>query len=833
MEPFDLRQWSGFAAAGGDLSKPAIVDQVCIDSRRIYSSNALFVALPGKHHDGHTFVEAAAKQGASYAFVQNDFQSKTVPIHLLRVDSPLQAMQELATAYRKHLKAQVILIAGSFGKTMVKDLLENLTSQKYTVAASPESFNSQIGVPLSLFRIKHNHTLALVEAAFSFPGEAEKLNAMIQPDFSILTHIGKKHLATLGDLPATALEYGKLLQQSTPEGWRLAPRDPLWNQHSAIPEYYWNEPKGSLPHAALKEGSLASYLLQFPDGKQLVKQMNAGFSYFLDLLNMTTKAAWLLGVSSTQMIDVLQQFNIEPMRTEIWKTPQGITLINDTYCADPLSIEKAFGHYSFSSNLSRKIFVFNGLRTTGVLDHSDYACIGQSIARQKMDTLHLVNDFPTDKLIHEVKKLSPQTEIHTHQTVDDALQAAAKLAHPDDAILIKGRAKVPLDTLTHHFQNGLCNNICLINLAAVEANVATIRRKIGAQTRLMVMVKALAYGTDDVRMAKFLEQCGVDLLGVSYVDEGETLRKQGVKQQIFVINAAPYEVTKVVMGRMDVAASDSVFIEALAAESARHGVVTRVHLHIDTGMGRFGCRPEEADALAYLILSFPSLKLDGVMTHFACADTPSQDAFTHQQIALFDAVISRLEKQGIDLPWRHAANSSGMIRFELSQYNLVRIGLAAYGLYASEEVRQAMDLRLALSLQSRIVGINSCRQGDSISYGRHYTISRSTERIGVLPIGYFDGLHRNYSGKGHVMIHGQKAPMVGNICMDFMMVNLTDIPEAKIGDPVLIFGEDEYGQYLSPEELASQGKSIIHELITCLGPRIQRVFIFEEARKQR
>jgi alanine racemase/UDP-N-acetylmuramoyl-tripeptide--D-alanyl-D-alanine ligase len=183
--------------------------------------------------------------------------------------------------------------------------------------------------------------------------------------------------------------------------------------------------------------------------------------------------------------------------------------------------------------------------------------------------------------------------------------------------------------------------------------------------------------------------------------------------------------------------------------------------------------------------------------------------------------------------WRHAANSSGALRFHLPQYNMVRLGLAVYGLYGSEECQKILDLRLAISLVSRIVGMNICKRGESISYGRKYRVQRENQKIAVLPIGYFDGLHRHYSEKAHVLIRGQKAAMVGNICMDNMMVDVTDIPHVKVGDNVLIFGEDEYGYYLSPEELAMSGDSIVHELMTCLGPRIPRIFVYEESKQVR
>jgi alanine racemase len=345
----------------------------------------------------------------------------------------------------------------------------------------------------------------------------------------------------------------------------------------------------------------------------------------------------------------------------------------------------------------------------------------------------------------------------------------------------------------------------------------------------MVMVKALAYGTNDVRVAKFLESCGIDILGVSYVDEGVALRRAGVTQAIFVINAATYEAAKVVKWGLEVGVSNIELIEAVALEAERHHKKIKVHLHINTGMSRFGCRPEEAPEMAKLISNSPSLIFEGIMTHFACADSPEDDDFTLSQVRCLDGVIEVLKGMGIEPVWRHAANSSGAVRFEFPQYNMVRLGLAVYGLYSSEAMKQALELRLALSLISRIVGINTCRMGETISYGRKYTVTQDQQRVAVLPIGYFDGLHRNYSNKSSVIIRGHKAPMVGNICMDFMMVDVTDIPSASIGDSVLFFGEDEYGHYLSPEELAMKGDSIVHELITCLGPRIQRIFVHEEA----
>lgn len=834
MDPFDLRKWPEFASAGGDLSKPAVIDQVVIDSRRVESSASLFVALKGEQTDGHLFVPHASKWGASFALVSKNYTppEELPQTTLLKVDNPVRALQEIAKAYLNHLELKIIAITGSYGKTMVKDLLQEMLKTTYRCVASPESFNSQIGVPLSIFTFSKEHEIGIVEAAISKKDEMNHLAEIIKPDFGILTPIGKKHQDTLGDMPTLIQELLKLFKQSDRLKWTLMPHS--LQLESFLPGLsseilFWNKFEKDIPHAErMKEQYDLSipYQISFPDFTTYHGHITSGFNYYLDLINMTIKAAWKLGVTPELIQKTLDRYILEPMRTEIWKSPSGVTFLNDTYSQDPLSVEKAFRFLEQTTGKGRKIFLFGGLR--GKHSPSDYRRVGLIVARNKVDLICLIGQHPFDPLIQTLSQENPATSIIRADSYTEALEIFKKSMHVDDVVLIKGEKKETLDKLTQNFHESLCTNLCVVNLAAIEHNIKAIRQKLSPKPRIMVMVKALAYGTDDFRIAKFLKTCGVDILGVSYVDEGVALKRGGVSQSIFVLNAADYEVSKVVKWNLEVGVSSMEFIDRLAEEALKHQQKIKVHLHIDTGMSRFGCRPENALSLAKRILEHPSLKLEGIMTHFASADDPKEDPFTLEQAEKLEKVIDTLEANDIFVPWKHAANSSAALRFQFPRFNMIRIGLAVYGLYPSEITKKALELRLAISLISRIVGINTCRQGDTISYGRAYRVQKEEQKIAVLPIGYFDGIHRNYSGRGHVMIRGQKAPMVGKICMDFMMVDVTDIPHVSTGDPVLIFGEDEYGDYLSPEDLALKGDSIIHELITCLGPRIQRVFVYEE-----
>lgn len=823
MDDFDLRLWEGFQKAGGDPSVPALINQVAIDSRMIDSDISLFVALPGKQTNGHRFV---AESGARYAIVGRDYvHDQNSPITLLYVDNPLKALQEIAKAYRGQLPTKIIAITGSYGKTMVKDLLYELLKDHISCKASPESFNSQIGVPLSIFTLSKDHKLAIMEAAISERDEMEKIAEMLRPDFGIITQVGKKHIDSLGNVETLVTELLKLYQNDDLK-WLSLPSEIQKNLR--VDHYYWDHKTAENPHAERisdHDGLSIPYRISFPDAKDYEGQITSGFHYYLDLLNMAIKAAFQLGVPSEKIGRVLAKYTLEPIRKEIWKSPLGVTFINDSYAEDPSSLDHALKFLKAHSGDGKKIFIFEGLK--GNRPDEDYKRIGNIISNHSLDMLFLIGEHHFEPLIASLANMT----VIKASSLNEAYQLYKLSMHSGDTVLIKGTKKEPIETLIEAFHESINSSLCQINLAAIEHNIKILRKKIPPRTRMMVMVKAFAYGTDAFRIAKFLTTCGIDIIGVSYVEEGIALKKAGIKQDIFVLNAADYEVEQLVKWDLEIGVSSKDLIEHLAKEAKTQNKRIKVHLHIDTGMSRFGCRKEEALELAKLITAFPSLELEGVMTHFASADDVSEDTFTLSQAADLNAVIAELKKEGIDPKWKHAANSAGVLRFSFPEFNMVRVALAIYGLQPTVE-KEKNHLRLAVSLFSRIAGINICKKGDTISYGRTYLVEEEEKRVAVIPIGYFDGLHRNYSGRGSVLIRGKKAPMIGKICMDFMMVDVTHIPEVKVGDPVLIFGEDDHGHYLSPEELALQGNSISHELITCLGPRIQRFFIYEESHQK-
>lgn len=833
MDRFDLRLWPVFRSAfRGPLGQEESIDQVTIDSRRIHSPEAIFFALQGKQ-DGHLYVAEALSRGAKYAIVSQGWQKHPgiAERRLIRVENPLLALQSLAKCYRRWTGAATIAICGSYGKTMVKDLLYHLLAPAGDVTASPESFNSQIGVPLALLQIKKGDRVALIEAGMSEIGEMERLAALIEPQGAILTHLGKKHLATLGSKETMIAEIGHLLAMVPREGWMMLPRDAqLTAAFSDLPAklYYWNDIDENLPHTYSQgTGRQLSFQVAFPNALPFHGETTSEFAYVENLLNISLKAAWLLGASRDDIAGGLEQYRPEAMKTEIWKSAMGATFISDSYSSDPQSIDQAFAFYEQAPLPHRKVFVFTGMRGHGSALEENYRRVAKGLHAKSIALLLLVGESPFEPLIEEVKKYAPHIEIAHCKNKACLFPWMIEHIQPNDVVLVKGCQKEPLESFMEAFDGGIYNNRVIINFEAIRENLALLRQKLPPNTRIMPAVKAAAYGTDDVHTAKFLALCGIDVLCLSTPDEAIALRKAGATQALFAIHAAAFEADKVAKWGLEVGVSDAMQIAALAEAAEKRQTKIKLHLHVDTGMNRFGCRAEEALQLACKIKASPQLELEGIMTHFPSAEDPSEDPFTLAQAKAFDAIIARLHSAGIDPPWKHAANSAGATRFYFPQYNMVRIGLALYGLHASESSTTSIDLRPALSLRSRIVGINHCKKGETVSYGRSYRVQREFQRNAVIPIGYFDGLHRHYSEKGVVIIRGQRAPMVGKICMDFMMVDITDIPLAAIGDSVLIFGEDEFGNYLCPRELAAQGNSIVHQLITCLGPRLQRIFSYE------
>lgn len=789
-----LKKWCLENKLESSKNLPESIASVCIDSRSIDQANTLFFALPGEHCHGEDFLAHAEAAGASAAVVSKTCKA-TLNLPLIYVDDPVKALKDLARFHRRSFTIPVIAITGSSGKTWVKDLLYHLLASHYRTACSEDSFNSQLGVPLSILSVKPEDEIFLIEAGISKPGEMQDLATLIAPTHTLLTGIGPAHVANFSSIHDYQNEKLKLVEASS--SWSLTPKS------YAIPSknlYFWDEDT-KLPQViqVQKQKTQLWGTLRFPDGQEIPFQNDCGQRYFLDNLKMASSCAYLLGVPPEKQKEVLKNYQIEALNCQLLKLPDERHLLFQSGLSHGISLERSCRQLiRYSHPLGKKTFLFSGLKKE---ERNPCAQKQLELAQkqQRFDQL-ICNSDPLKALAEKSQALA------THDTL---LIQSPKRLHLRDIFDALGSAQSMRPYLE-------------INLANLAQNLELLQGSLPKKTRLMAILKANAYGTDKTIVAKFLASRGVEIFGLAHTQEALELRQAGINSSLFIIAGTAPEAPLIAKHDIEVGVSDLPFLQALEQAGASQNKQVKVHLHVDTGMSRFGCRPSEAPTLANYICQSPHLIFEGLMTHLSSADTPNEDPFTYQQLEQFAKIKASLKKQPNHT---HACNSAGTLRHHSHFFSTVRLGLALWG--ATSKSWNPLPLKLALNLKAPIVGIHELKKGESVSYGRSWKAATDHEKIAILPIGYGDGLLRSFSGRSSFLINGQQAPMVGRICMDFMMCQVTHIPNVEIGDWAIIFGCDEHGQEQLLHPFAQDVGSSPHEIITCLGPRINRLFACE------
>ena len=776
------------------------IDQLVVDSRLISSDKSIFFAI----NQGCRYIDDALCRGAKYIVTElEDIQGDNI----IHVSSSLLALQDFAYKIRQKRSAKVIAVTGSRGKTVVKDLLRDMLATTYNTYASPESFNSQIGVALSLFGISPEHQYAIIEAGASSPGEMERLSKIITPNSVIITNIMDDHAATLIDVLG---EKRKLIENGMKKEWALVPLEEL--------SFYNSESVYSSSSIKSEINEKYNWLqYRFYLGEDYVAgAVPKQYAFLLDNIKVASFAAYLEGVPVENIQSVLDVYVFENNRTEIWRSPLGITYINEPYFQDTFSFGASFNRLRDVYSKGRKIFFLH----TGGCDtrHLNYDYFIQLLMEYEVGIL-IFDDVRLAKLIRESAFTG---EMLYCKSFHDGLEKITNISRRGDFVLIKGLRKVSLENIGAYFSEIIGDSRLYIDLDAMADNLERIKAFTGSA--IMPMLKASAYGTDSAIVGRYLQNKGYRIIGVAHVNEAVIMRQEGFLKSILVLNAGDKDIAQVFKYNLELVVSDSDLIVRIAEEALQYKKNVKLHLNVDTGMGRLGCRIEEALHLAKLIDSADYLVLEGVMTHFAAADDGSKDAFTLKQQRSFQVFLKELVVNNIKPNWTHCYNSSASMRFRIEEDNLSRIGLAMYGIHPSDASINNLKLTPVLSLRSRIIQLKSYFKGENISYGCTYTVQSEREDIAIIPLGYFDGISRKYSSQISLLINGVRAPVVGAICMDFMMVNVSDVDDVKVGDEVVLFGLDDYDNYIPPEDFALAGGSIAYELMTSMGTRVQRLF---------
>lgn len=822
--PMTLQELAGHVS-GEVKGACASLARVVLDTRVPMAEGDVFFALSGQRFDGAEYIENAWSMGASAAVVSRHHARATlVPPEgkaLICVEDSLDALQALAAVRRRAFRGRVIGITGSNGKTTVKELLRAALGEALQVYASPLSWNSQVGVAMTLLQLDAAADIALIECGISRPGEMDRLAAMVQPDIGVFVNVGDAHRDTLHTLEITAHEKAKLF--SKPAAL------PVFVPHSetrakealdavGAQAFVVGEVQGR--SLAMQWGADGSTLAM---GEQVVSIPPTPLGLRVDI-ELAVAVALTLGVDPEVVSRGLQQWAPAPMRLEMTMTPQGVFVLNDAYSADPESFDVALRSLKASQLEGRAFSVIGPLAQLGKRRGAAHERVGRAVAQANLDGLFLVGEDARD--IGEAAQkagLSPDVIYH----VKDATEAALSLSmhvRRGDRVLVKASRPERLERVVELLFQAFGPTVAHVDLEALGANLDRLREIVGHGIAVMPVVKSFGYGLDSVRLGRLFVQHGAEALAVAYADEGVLLRERGIEVPILVQNPLPHELEKIVRYGLSSEVVDAASVDALAAVARGIDVVARVHVKVDTGMGRSGLIPEHALQTVDRVLAHPCLDIEGLMTHLASSDEPEADAFTRTQLRRFESFVEKSAQRGVRARWIHAANTAGAVRFPEARFSMVRSGI---GLLGYAELPDENPFAPVLRLTTRLVSVKWMQPHETVGYGSTWTIPEGgPRRIAVVAIGYNDGYPRHLSNKGWMSIRGVRCPVVGRVCMDVTMIDTTDVPdELHSGESVVVYGQGAGEPTL--HEMARLADTISYELLTRISPRVRRIFVGE------
>lgn len=820
-----------------------VIEHLAFDSRRIvFPERTLFLALTAQR-DGHDFIADAYQRGVRNFLVSKNIDcQKFSEANILKVGDVLRGLQTLARRHREQFpNLEVIGITGSNGKTIVKEWLFELLRDDFNIVRSPASFNSQIGVPMSVWQIRAEHNLAIIEVGISTKGEMDDLAAIVQPTIGIFTNLGAAHDAGFSSRLEKGEEKFKLFKQAK---LLIFNNSGLFKGFSKslkkVKKIGWSETdaadlmiKEKLPQAdgstkikAVFHKTHIETQLPFSDKAMLE---NA----YLCWLTMLT-----LKVPPSVCAARLAHLGSLAMRLDVRSGINGSIIVNDSYSNDLTSLAIALDVLvQKSRNLPRIVILSDLLQTVG-----DTKMVYQQVAQ-------LLNEKGVQKLIGIgdsivlIKNyLSQNIDFQYFKTTSDCLLQIQNTDFQQAAILIKGARLFGFERIAARLSAKTHKTVLEVNLDAIAHNLSVFRNLLRGvnsvkPAKLMAMVKASAYGSGSDEVAHLLEQRGMDYLTVAYADEGVTLRKAGIKLPIMVMN--PEEASFDTMQRFALEPEIyslsllNDFVQFLKNTVEERNPDTfgkggaKIHLKIDTGMHRLGFEAPDIQEVITILKQNPRIEIAAIFTHLAATDGPEHDDFTHQQVARFVKIYDQITEGcypetsgGGYKPLKHALNSSGIYRFPEYHFDMVRLGRGLYGVAALEEMQR--QLQVVQTLKATISQIKNIPKEETIGYSRKGILERDS-RVGTISIGYADGLRRTASGgQFSVFLHGKLAPTVGNVCMDMTMIDVTDIAEAREGDEVEIFGPN-----VSIQTLAEAIGTIPHEVFTSISERVKRVYFQE------
>jgi alanine racemase len=798
-----------------------IIRLLLTDSRRLISpSDTIFFALEGERNNGHDYIKDLYSKGVRAFVVSENYkiQDELSDAHYIKTVNTLSALQQLARYHRKSFQNPVIAITGSNGKTIVKEWLFHCLSPVKNVCRSPKSYNSQIGVPLSVWLLEKNNDIGIIEAGVSMPGEMEKLQKVICPTMGILTNIGEAHQENFKSVEQKIDE--KLLLFRDCEILIYCKDHNIIDRRinksgiaGSLRLFNWSfSQKADLQISDVRQKSNCTNLTGLYKSKSY--NIDIPFTDKASIENAIHVWAALICLDTDLKVTGKQMSSLPSvaMRLEIKHGINNCTLINDSYNSDINSLAIALDTLNMQSQHKVKSLILSDLLQTGRNKTELYRDISELVKEKNVNRIiGIGNDIYANSGMFRI----PGT---FYKNTGEFIKRISNHEFSNEAVLIKGSRQYEFEKISAILEQKTHLTRLEINLDALVHNLYYYRSLLEAKTKIMVMVKAFSYGSGSYEIANMLQFQRVDYLGVAFVDEGISLRQAGITIPILVMSPELGSYDQIIKYQLEPEIYSFRSLE-LFDEAVRRNqeIAYPVHIKIDTGMYRLGFLENEITGLCSRLTEYSNLKVISVFSHLAAADEPVHDEFTRLQIERFNSMSSKLVKVLNYKVLRHILNSSGIERFPGAQYDMVRLGI---GLYGASTLNQD-KLRNVSSLKSTISQIKKVPADETVGYGRMGSLNKEIT-IGIIPIGYADGLNRRLgNGKGKFLLKNNFVPIVGNICMDMCMVNISGI-EAKEGDEVVIFGDD-----FPVSEVARQLDTIPYEILTGISGRVKRIYYHE------
>ena len=815
---YSIQEISSIIGAQRTGTREGHVSFLLTDSRSLsIPEETLFFAIKTATGDGHRYIAELYQRGVRHFVVTemvptNDMQDA----NFLKVGSAIRALQLLAAHHRQQFQIPVIAITGSNGKTMVKEWLAGVLAAQYRVCRSPRSYNSQVGVPLSLWLMQEDTQVAVMEAGISRPGEMERLNRTIQPTIAVLTNVGSAHQENFPSLEDKYQEKLRLASGAQAVAYCLDDEHIHLNDEQVHLTWSKKNPAATLlvekvektdTHATIHyryQGQQAAFRIPFIDEASIENAI------------IVALLALHLNITSAQLAAQMERLEPVAMRLEVKEGLNQCTLINDSYNSDIHSLQIALDFMNRRPDHEGRgrTLILSDMLETGEQPETLYRRVSELIDRNKIDKFIAIGpSLRAQRLLFHVK------DQYFFENIEQ-LKASPLMHHfQQEVILLKGARRFGFDQLTELLSKKVHETVLEVNLKAVVDNLNWYRSFLHHDTKLTCMIKADGYGTGAVEIAKTLQDHRVDYLAVAVADEGASLRRNGITANIMVMNPEMSAFKTIFDYHLEPEIYSFRLLEAIIEAAEREGITNYpVHLKLDTGMHRLGFDPDnDVDTLIQRLKQQTAVMPLSVFSHFVGSDSNEFDDFSALQYERFERGSQKIVQAFDHKILRHIDNSAGIEHFPERQLDMCRLGLGLYGI----NPRNNQMLSCVATLKTTILQLRHVKAGDSVGYSRKTILERDSV-IAAIPIGYADGLRRALGNrKGYCLVNGQKAPYVGNICMDVAMIDVTDIP-CQEGDEVEIFG-----QHLPITVLSDAIDTIPYELLTAVSPRVKRIYYQE------